>query len=131
MKEYLLLLRGGRPASSKTEAENKAEMAAWGPYMGGLMQSGKLVGGLPLVGGGKTVSASGTSHEPVTSGSEGTVGGYLIVKAESLEAAAEAVAASSSGAKVAVARLRTKPANGISSPSSRSTTGPWRTTLPR
>ena len=89
MKEYLLLLRGGRPASSKTEAENKAEMAAWGPYMGGLMQSGKLVGGLPLVGGGKTVSASGTSHEPVTSGSEGTVGGYLIVKAESLEAAAE------------------------------------------
>src|SRR4051812_8351264 len=89
MKEYLLLLRGGRPMTSKTEAEQKAEMAAWGPYMGGLMQSGALVGGLPIVAGGKTVSASGVSNEAVTSASEGIVGGYLIVKADSLDAAAE------------------------------------------
>lgn len=88
MKEYLLLLRGGKPAASKTEAENKAEMQAWGAYMGKLGQAGQFVGGLPVVGGGKTVAASGITNEAVTSAKEGIVGGYLIVKADSLEAAA-------------------------------------------
>ena len=87
MKEYLLLLRGGKPMASKTEAENKAEMQAWGAYMGKLGQNGSLVGGLPVVGGGKTVSANSVSNEAVTSAKEGIVGGYLIVKAESLDAA--------------------------------------------
>ena len=84
-----MLLRGGKPASAKTEAENKAEMQAWGAYMGGLMQNGSMVGGLPLVGGGKTVSAGHVSDEAVTSAKEGIVGGYLIVKAESLDHATE------------------------------------------
>lgn len=88
MKEYLLLLRGGIPMANKTEAENKAEMQAWGVYMGGLAQKGSLVGGLPLVGGGQTVSAKGTLAEAVTSAKEGIVGGYLVIKAESLDAAA-------------------------------------------
>jgi hypothetical protein len=89
MKEYLLLLRGGKPLSEKTEAENKAEMQAWGAYMGSLAQNGNMVGGLPLVGGGKTVSAKGITSEAVTSAKEGIVGGYLILKADSLEKAAE------------------------------------------
>ena len=89
MKEYLLLLRGGVPMSEKTEAEHKAEMAAWGQYMGKLAQNGNLVGGLPLVAGGITVSAAGSSAEAVVSAKEGIVGGYLILKASSLEAAAE------------------------------------------
>ncbi len=93
MKEYLLLLRGGKLAASKTEAENKAEMQAWGAYMGGLNQKGQFVGGLPLVGGGKTVSASGTNHEAVTSAKEGIVGGYLVIKAGSLDEAAQIAAA--------------------------------------
>ena len=89
MKEYLLLLRGGKPMNTKTEEEGKAEMAAWGVYMGKLGQNGQLSGGLPLVAGGQVVSASGTSNEPVNSAREGIVGGYLIVKAESLEKATE------------------------------------------
>jgi hypothetical protein len=89
MKEYLLLLRGGKPISEKTETEAKAEMQAWGAYMGGLMQSESLTGGLPLVSGGKVVSKSGTTGEAVTSAKEGIVGGYLIVKADSIEKAAE------------------------------------------
>jgi hypothetical protein len=89
MKEYLLLLRAGRPASTKTEAENKAEMQAWGIYMGGLGEKGQLVGGLPLVSGGAVVSAEGTTSEPVKSAAEGIVGGYLIIKADSLQQAAE------------------------------------------
>ncbi|HLX92514.1 MAG TPA: YciI family protein [Puia sp.] len=88
MKEYLLLLRGGIPMTSKTEAEQKSELQAWGAYMGGLQQKGLLVGGLPLVHGGKTVSAKKTTSEPVASSTEGIVGGYLIIKADSLDAAA-------------------------------------------
>ncbi len=89
MKEYLFLLRAGKPASEKTEAENKTEMQAWGAYMGKLAQGGNLVGGLPLIGGGKTVSAKGTTSEAVTSAKEGIIGGYLIIKADSLDKAAE------------------------------------------
>jgi hypothetical protein len=89
MKEYLLLLRGGRPMTTKTEAEQKAEMQDWGAYMGGLGEKGQLVGGLPLQSGGAVVSGKGTKSEPVKSASEGIVGGYLIVKADSLEQAAE------------------------------------------
>lgn len=83
------MLRGGKPMNTKTEEEGKAEMAAWGVYMGKLGQNGQLVGGLPVVSGGKVVSASGTIDEPVNAGKEGIVGGYLIIKAESLENASE------------------------------------------
>jgi hypothetical protein len=89
MKDYLLLLRGGKPASAKTESENKAEMQAWGAYMGKLGEKGHLAGGLPLVSGGMVVSAEGTLSEPVKSLKEGIVGGYLILKADSLQKAAE------------------------------------------
>src|SRR6476619_3492432 len=89
MKEYLLLLRGGKPMATKTEAENKAEMEAWGKYMGGLGEKGQLVGGLPLVSGGVVVSAQGASSEPVKSAKEGIIGGYLIVKADSVQQATE------------------------------------------
>jgi hypothetical protein len=87
MKEYLFLLRGGRPMTSKTEAENKAEMQAWGAYMGSL--GSNWVGGLPLVSGGMVVSPKGTVSEPVNSAKEGIVGGYLIVKADNLQKAAD------------------------------------------
>jgi hypothetical protein len=89
MKEYLLLLRGGIPMDKKTEAVRKAEMQAWGAYMGKLGEKGQLAGGLPLVAGGKTVSAKKTSNDAVTSSKEGIVGGYLIIKAETLDHAAE------------------------------------------
>jgi hypothetical protein len=89
MKEYLFLLRGGRPMSAKTEEENKAEMQAWGAYMGRLGEKNQFAGGLPLVSGGMVVSAQGILSEPVNSGKEGIVGGYLIVKADNLQKAAE------------------------------------------
>jgi hypothetical protein len=89
MKEYLLLLRGGKPMSGKSETENKAEQKAWGEYMGSLGAKGQLAGGLPLVSGGLVVSANGTISEPVNATKEGIVGGYLIVKADSLKKAEE------------------------------------------
>jgi len=42
MKQYLLLLRGGKSMTSKTEAQNKAELQAWGVYMGELEKRGQL-----------------------------------------------------------------------------------------
>jgi len=89
MKEYLLLLRAGKPMASKTDEENKAELQAWGVYVEGLAKNGSYVGGSPVVGGGKTVSASGTVDQAVTSANEGIVGGYLIVKAENFIQATE------------------------------------------
>ena len=89
MKEYLFLLRGGKPMSGKTETENKAEMQAWGAYMGKLNEKGQFAGGLPLVSGGMVVSPKGSLSEPVNSPKEGIVGGYLIVKADNLKKAAE------------------------------------------
>jgi|SRR5579872_981279 len=94
MKEYLLLLRGGRPMAEKTDEERQAEISAWGQYMGGLAQNGNMVGGLPLQSEGITISASGDTAQPVSSAKEGIVGGYLILKAESLEAAAKLAKAS-------------------------------------
>lgn len=89
MKEYLLLLRGGKPMSSKTEAEGKAEMQAWGIYMGDLGAKGLLVGGLPLQPDGTVLSKKGISSESVKTAAGDIVGGYLILKAESLQQASE------------------------------------------
>jgi hypothetical protein len=89
MKEYLLLLRGGKPVAGKTEAEHKEEMQAWGAFMGSLGEKGQLVGGLPLVSGGMVITPKGVLSEPVNSTKEGIVGGYLIVKADSLQKATE------------------------------------------
>lgn len=89
MKDYLLLLRGGKPATGKTEAENKAEIQAWGAYMSKLGEKGQFIGGLPLLSGGLVVSPQGLKSEPVKDGSEGIVGGYLIIKAENQQKAAE------------------------------------------
>ena len=75
--------------SAKTEAENKAELQAWGAYVGDLGAKGQMAGGLPLVSGGMVVSAQGLITEPVHTAKEGIVGGYLIVKADSLQKAAE------------------------------------------
>ncbi len=82
-------MRAGKPAASKSDAEIKAEMAAWGAYVGGLSQKGQYVGGAPLIGGGKTVIDHKVTGEAVTSAREGIVGGYLIVKADDLAGAAE------------------------------------------
>jgi hypothetical protein len=89
MKEYLFLLRGGKPVTDKTEAERKAEMQAWGYFMGSLGEKGQIVSGLPLVSGGMVVTPHGLRSEPVNSAKEGIVGGYLIIKAENEQKAAE------------------------------------------
>ena len=84
MKEYFLLLRGGRSAENTTPEERMAEMAKWGPFMGKFGQ--QITGGLPFQSGGNVVSENGISNLPVD-GANGIAGGWLVVKAESMDEA--------------------------------------------
>lgn len=91
MKEYLFLFRGGDAArTDQTPEEMQAHMAKWGAWMQGLAQDDKLVGGLPLDKGGKVVRNAGAviTDGPFTEGKE-VVGGYLIVKSETLDGAVD------------------------------------------
>lgn len=91
MKEYLLLFRGGdgRMAISSPE-EQQAHMQKWMVWMGNLAQEGKLVSAQPLNGTGKQVTGPKkvVSDGPFMEGKE-MVGGYLICKANSYDAALE------------------------------------------
>lgn len=76
--------------SSYSPEEIQKHMEDWGTWMGGLAQEGKLVGGQPLVKEGKTLTERGTkvTDRPLAEGKE-LVGGYIIVKANSLDEATE------------------------------------------
>lgn len=91
MKEYMYLFRGGDAARAQSSPEAmQAHMQKWRVWMEGLAKEGKLVAGLPLNQAGKVVAKAGQviTDGPYTEGKE-VVGGYLIVKANSLDEAAE------------------------------------------
>ncbi len=91
MKEFLYIIRGGQEKyESKSPEEMQRHMEDWQHWMGGLAQKGQLVGGQPLMKEGKTLTDHGTKviDRPLAEGKE-LIGGYLLIKAESLEQAAE------------------------------------------
>ena len=87
MKEYLYLFRGGN-MSVMTEDERKTQMKKWSDWIGAIAKDGKYVAGDPLgsesrcISGQKKVISDGPFAE-----AKELVGGYLIVKAESLDEA--------------------------------------------
>jgi len=91
MTKYLYLFRGGdgRMAELSPEEQQK-HMQEWRDWMQGLAEKGQLIDGLPLHGDGKQVSKNGTvvTDGPFAEGAE-LVGGYLMVKANSLDEATE------------------------------------------
>jgi hypothetical protein len=89
MKDYLFIIRGGHDMSTFSPEEIQAHMKEWEVWMGGLAQNGKLVGGEPLQNEGKTLTERGTkiTDRPLAEGKE-LVGGYIIVKADTLDEAA-------------------------------------------
>jgi len=91
MNEYMFLIRGGDEViASKSPKEMEDHMQKWQVWMGGLAEKGKLVGGQPLKSEGKTLLEKGSKiiDRPLVEGKE-LVGGYIIVKAESLREASE------------------------------------------
>lgn len=91
MQDYMFIIRGGdEAAAAKSPEEMQAHMQLWQKWMGGMAEKGLLVAGQPLAAGGKSVIDGGAKviDRPLTEGKE-LIGGYLIIKAKSLEAAAE------------------------------------------
>jgi hypothetical protein len=81
MGNYLFAYMGGQMA--ETEAERDAQMAAWGAWFGRL--GGAVVdGGNPFA-----ASASVSSDGSVSDGAGSGLGGYSVLQADSLAAAAE------------------------------------------
>jgi len=92
MKKYMLTFFGGNMAlryENLAKAENEARekhRAAWAGWMSDLMKGGHLEAGYPLEPDGKRIDADGPRdhHFPNT-----TEGGVIIIKAASLDQAAE------------------------------------------
>ena len=92
MNEYLFLYKGGDPnwKDNSTPEDIQATMAKWGEWFGKLQATGNLgSGGDPLEAGGKTVSDGGMVTDLSLAEVKELVGGYSIVKAETIEQAAE------------------------------------------
>ena len=91
MKDFLFIFRG--PAYEDlnlTPEESQASMQRWYDWIGELSAKDRYVGGEPLHKQGKTVQGSKpvVTDGPFAEGKE-LLGGYFIVKAESLEEAAQ------------------------------------------
>lgn len=91
MKDYMYIIRGGEDiADLKSPEEMQAHMQDWQQWMGGLADAGKFVGGQPLMNEAISLTQKGNqvTDRPLAEGKE-LVGGYIIVKANSLQEAAE------------------------------------------
>jgi hypothetical protein len=87
MSNFMFLFRGGSSPASPEEMQ--AQMQKWMTWIQRLREEGKYVAGDPLQGGGKVL----TSRKIITDGpfAEGKeiVGGYFLVRAETIDQAAE------------------------------------------
>jgi len=89
MAQFMLLLVGRGAQPHATDAETRDYNARWMEYMGGLARSGKLRAGAPFADTGKIVHKDAVSDvqlDPVD------IGGFLLIEADSVEAAAEIAA---------------------------------------
>ncbi len=92
MTEYLFLYKGGDPEFKKNAKpeDMQAIMEKWGKWIAGLEASGNLsTGGDPLEGFGKTVTPDGVVTDMSLAEVKEIVGGYSIIKADSIEQATE------------------------------------------
>ncbi|MES2622712.1 MAG: YciI family protein [Bacteroidota bacterium] len=92
MKEFLFVFRNdykGRPDHDSPE-ELQAVMKEWMDWMGGIAAQNKLADrGNPLTGAGKVVRPNNVVTDGPYTEIKEVIGGYIIVKAASLDEAAE------------------------------------------
>ncbi|SEL83569.1 Uncharacterized conserved protein [Aquimarina amphilecti] len=89
MKEFLMLIRGGQEKyDSVSPSEMQKHMEHWQQWMSGLAKEERLLGGQPLLKEGNTITEGGNKviDRPFAEGKE-LVGGYLLIKADSLDQA--------------------------------------------
>src|SRR5260370_38475038 len=85
MGQYMLLLVGRGAQPQAADAETRDYNARWMEYMGGLARSGVLRAGAPFAAAGQVVQRGTVSDVAL---SEVDIGGFLLIGAESAEAAA-------------------------------------------
>ncbi len=91
MKDFMFIIRGGDDvAAMKSPEEMQDHMQHWQKWMGGLAEAGKFVGGQPLQREARSLVDGGTRviDRPLAEAKE-LVGGYIIVKADTLNEASE------------------------------------------
>lgn len=91
MKDFMFIFRGPSPNDFDwTPEQAQANMQKWFNWIGELSAKGRYVGGDPLVPEGKMVKGKKpvATDGPFAEGKE-LLGGYIIIKAESLEEATE------------------------------------------
>ncbi|HWK06372.1 MAG TPA: YciI family protein [Puia sp.] len=91
MKDFMFIFRGPTPEDLKlTPEESQASMQKWFEWIGELSAKGRYVGGDPLLKEGKLIQGKKpvATDGPFAEGKE-LLGGYFIIKAESLEEATE------------------------------------------
>ncbi|TSE06088.1 MULTISPECIES: YciI family protein [Aquimarina] len=90
MKEFMFLFRGGDEVwNTKSPEEQQEHMQHWQQWIEGIAQQDKFISGERLHYYGNTVMNDGkVIDRPLTEGKE-LVGGYLRIKADSLDEATE------------------------------------------
>ena len=91
MKDFLFIFRGPSPEDlNMTPEQSQAAMQKWFNWIGELSAKGVYGGGDPLMRAGKTIQGKKpvVTDGPFAEGKE-LLGGYFIIKAESLEKATE------------------------------------------
>jgi hypothetical protein len=86
MGQYMLLLAGRATQPQATDAETRNYSARWMEYFGALARSGALRSGAPFADTGKVVQLGAVSDIEL---GEVDIGGFLLIEAESAEAAAQ------------------------------------------
>lgn len=90
MKDFALLFKGGKTPGEPGSDEFNAYMQEWKTWMDALKNEGTFVSGEPLEDTGKVVSgAEGNVADMSLDNEEQIVGGYIFVKAEGVDQAAE------------------------------------------
>ncbi len=91
MKDFMFIFRGPTPEDlNLTPEQSQAAMQKWFDWIGELSAKGRYGGGEALMKEGKTIQGKKpvVTDGPFTEGKE-LLGGYFIIKAESLEEATE------------------------------------------
>ena len=86
MGQYMLLLVGRGAQPQATDAETQDNNARWMEYVGELARSGVLRSGAPFADTGKVVQLGTVSDIEL---GEVDIGGFMLIEAESAEAAAQ------------------------------------------